>query len=123
MSGATDGSEAAIDRGEEPPMIENWTYNPEVPSLHGRFSNDWRFEIKPIDGETYYNLHVPMDELDEWKDGAQIEDWSFTPFGTVVDDLQSALMSAETLSDLADADTIVVQEYGSMFEMLEREDL
>ena len=90
--------------------------------VDGYFSNRWRFEMKSLDGQTYYNLHVPINELDRYEDGAQVDDWSFIPTEEVLEDLQSSIKNIDRFSDLKDeADTIPIKEYGSIFESLERE--
>jgi len=120
-------SNATTDETDEPPLTANWgyrEYDDGGKSLYGRFENGWRFEIKPIDGQTYYNLGRPLDDRkDEWAEACPIEDWSFIPFERVMEDLRNALESADSMADLADADTDVVMEYGRFFEMIEREGL
>lgn len=117
------------DPEEEPPMVENWSYNDgseaEIPSLYGRFENDWRFEIKPIDGQTFYTLGRPLDDAsrDEWARDAGPEGWSFIGFDRILDDLLEQLHTGESLASLVDGETDVVKEYGRFFEMLEREGL
>ena len=115
---------------ETPPFMERWNYTlheergGDIPELLARFENRWRVEIKEIDGDTYYNLHVPLEELDEWESGGQVEDWSFLPFDRIVSDLWQTLNEIDNLSELKEAgDSDVTFEYGMIFEMLEREDL
>jgi len=120
---------SAINREESPPLVANWSYNDgteqEIPSVHGRFENDWRFEIKPIDGETFYDLARPLDEesREEWHRDAGPGGWSFISFDAIMDELITQLNDAKKLSDLEGADTDVVHEFGMFFAMLEREGL
>jgi len=128
----TDTQQTAVWQEEEPPLVSSWRYNEpdpdsfgdSIPELYGTFANGWRFEIKPIDGETYYNLHVPGDELDEWDSGSQIEEWTFVPFDRVVSDLWDTLNEIDSLEEMKEVGSgPVTLEYGALFEMLEREDL
>lgn len=116
----------SFDPEVEPPKTNSWTYHDgsdgDIPAVHGRFSNGWRFEIKPIDGQVFYSLAPPLAELDEWESPA-VEDWSMIPFDNTLENLWTALHSADSLADLADADNFVVNEFGMVFEMLERENL
>jgi len=128
--GVDEGSASVISRFKSaPPLVERWRVNEpesedEIPELYGSFENGWRFEIKPIDGQTYYNLHVPLDELDDWDSGGQIEEWSFVSFERVVEDLWETLDEIDTLHEMKDVgSTDVAYEYGTLFEMLERENL
>lgn len=125
-----DRSELEVWQNEQPPLTEKWRYtlheerNGDIPELLVRFDNGWRGEIKEIDGQTYYNLHVPIDELDEWDDGGQVEEWSFISFDRIAEDLWETLDEIDGLHEMKEVgSTDVTFEYGMLFEMLEREGL
>lgn len=112
----------------EPERAKSWNcshpedYEEEIPTLYGKMDNGWRFEIKPIDGQLYYNLAPPLTELDEWESPA-VEDWSLFSYEETAEALWEALENADSLTDLADADNFIVKEFGTVMEMLEREGL
>lgn len=104
--------------------IQHWNREDFDGGYHvdGKFSNDWRFEMKSIDGDTFYSLNVPITELDDWAEHAPIEDWTFIPLDDVIEDLRESLQNIDELGELKEeAETFPVIEFGSLFESLERE--